>query len=303
MQDRVILVVVDPSTKDKQPVLERAAWLAKRADARIELFASDYDADIDAGTTPLWVPSPGAREEVLRAHRAALEELAKPLRASGANVSVDVAWHRPMEEAVVRKAVACGAWLVAKDTRHHNLMQRTFLTNVDWHLVRTCPAPLWLVKDRSLGAQPKVFAALDPLNQHDKPAALDDRIFAFCADLVGFAGGSLHVVHAISMPMGIEVPIDARNVIAAEHRAAMDRFLTTHAVAREAVHVYEGLGHECLRQAALDHSADVVVMGAIARSGLKRLVIGSTAQRVLDRMPCDLVIIKPQNFVTPVEGA
>ena len=42
-----------------------------------------------------------------------------------------------------------------------------------------------------------------------------------------------------------------------------------------------------------------VVMGAIARSGLKRLFIGSTAERVLDRLPCDLVIIKPLDFEVP----
>jgi universal stress protein E len=56
-----------------------------------------------------------------------------------------------------------------------------------------------------------------------------------------------------------------------------------------------------LQQAAKEHSADFVVMGAVARSGLKRLFIGSTAERVLDRLPCDLVIIKPLEFVSSDE--
>jgi universal stress protein E len=37
-------------------------------------------------------------------------------------------------------------------------------------------------------------------------------------------------------------------------------------------------------------------MGAIARRGLSRLFIGSTAERVLDKLPCDLVIVKPAGF-------
>jgi universal stress protein E len=51
-----------------------------------------------------------------------------------------------------------------------------------------------------------------------------------------------------------------------------------------------------LQKAAVEYAADFVVMGAVARRGLKRLFIGSTAERVLDRLHCDLVIIKPFEF-------
>jgi len=46
--------------------------------------------------------------------------------------------------------------------------------------------------------------------------------------------------------------------------------------------------------------ARVVVMGAVSRSGLKRLFIGNTAERVLDRLPCDVLIVKPRGFRSPV---
>jgi universal stress protein E len=42
--------------------------------------------------------------------------------------------------------------------------------------------------------------------------------------------------------------------------------------------------------------ADVVVMGAVSRSGLKGLFLGNTAEDVLDRLPCDLLIVKPEPF-------
>ncbi len=38
--------------------------------------------------------------------------------------------------------------------------------------------------------------------------------------------------------------------------------------------------------------ADLVVMGAVSRSGIQRLFIGSTAEEVLDRLPCDVLIVK-----------
>lgn len=297
MRENTILVVIDLAAGSHQPVLQRAAWLAKQGGARLELFACDYDPDVDSGRlTTVWVPEPGAREQILLRHRRALDELAKPLRAGGLSVTVDVAWDHPLDAAVIKKAAAHDYWLVAKDTHHHNVLQRTLLTNVDWHLIRSCPAPLLLVKDRALAAEPNVLAAIDPLNEHDKPAALDDRIFNFGADLARTVRGHLHLVHAFAAPMGLELPPDVRQVIESEHRAAMTRFLDTHPVLGGRSYIYEGLAHECLQQAAKDHAADFVVMGAVARSGLKRLFIGSTAERVLDRLPCDLLIIKPLEF-------
>ncbi len=176
MWENTILVVIDTTAGSHQPALERAAWLAKQAGARVELFACEFDPDLESGRI-----APAAREAVLRQRRRSLEDLAAPLRQQGLAVSVDVVWDHPLDAAILKKAAAHDYWLVAKDTHHHNLAQRTLLTNVDWHLIRTCPVPLLLVKDRKLAAEPNVLAAVDPVNEHDKPAALDERIYTFAA--------------------------------------------------------------------------------------------------------------------------
>ncbi len=300
MRENTILVVIDLTAGTHQPALQRAAWLAKQAGGRLELFACDYDPDLDA--RPLvtaWGANPGPREELLTRRRRQLEDLAAPLRKEGLEVTVDVVWDHPFERAIVRKAAAHDYWLVTRTTYHHNLIQRTLLTNVDWHLIRECAAPLLLVKDRELAAEPVVLAAVDPLNEHDKPAALDDRIFTFAADLARVTSGHLHVMHAYSAPLGVELPPDVSRILAQEHRAAMAKFLDKHPMLSGKSHLYEGLAHDSLRKAASEHAADFVVMGAIARRGIKRLFIGSTAERVLDRLPCDLVIMKPLEFEVP----
>jgi universal stress protein E len=43
---------------------------------------------------------------------------------------------------------------------------------------------------------------------------------------------------------------------------------------------------------------DIVVMGAVSRGRLKNIFIGNTAERVLDHLPCDVLIPKPLNFAT-----
>lgn len=41
---------------------------------------------------------------------------------------------------------------------------------------------------------------------------------------------------------------------------------------------------------------DVLVMGVVSRSIADRAVIGSSAERVIDRVDCDLLVIKPARF-------
>jgi len=64
------------------------------------------------------------------------------------------------------------------------------------------------------------------------------------------------------------------------------------------VHLEVGGPAAVLPRAAGELRADIVAMGAISRSGLKRIFIGSTAEDVLERLPCDALIVKPPDFAS-----
>lgn len=297
MADKRILVVVDPTAEAEQPAIERAAWLAARAGANLELFICDFDSEIEAGqVSTVWIPQPDAAEKLMTKHRDRLDRLAEPLRKRGIGVGVDVAWDHPVGAAILRKVEADGPWLVAKDTHHHSVLKRTVLSNTDWHLIRGCPAPLLLVKPRAIAERPRIFAAVDPLHEHAKPAELDERIYEFAHSLATVAHGELHVAHAYAIPVGIELPVDVTEEIAGQHREAMARFLEAHPVDDGNSHLLGGPVAECLCQSTTEHDADFVVMGAVSRRGFDRLFIGSTAERLLDRLHCDLVIVKQKGF-------
>ena len=57
-----------------------------------------------------------------------------------------------------------------------------------------------------------------------------------------------------------------------------------------------------LPRLAKKHAAALVVMGAVSRQGLKRVFIGNTAERVIDKLDCDVLIVKPRGFKSPVES-
>jgi universal stress protein E len=300
MADKNILVVVDPRA-DAHPVVDHAAWLAEQCSASLELFICDYDPDIDAGNvSTVWISQP-ARETLMGILKKKLEALAEPLTKRGLKVGIDVAWDHPLDEGIVRKVVASKPWLVAKDTHHHNVLKRTLLSNTDWHLIRQCPAPLYLVKPGLSTTGLKIAAAVDPLHEHDKPAQLDHKIVGLAQELAACTGGELHVVHTYPVPQPMSVPegapiIDISKEVEAEHRKAFDDFIGEYDLPAKQTHLIEGLPHQRLPALVEKEGIELVVMGAVSRSGLDRVFLGSTAERVLEWMPCDLLIVKPESF-------
>ena len=302
MAKKNILVVVDP-TAAEHPCVDCAAWLAESVSADLELFICDYDPTIDAGrTSTVYIDQP-ARENLLQILHDKLERLAGTLRGRGLKVDVDVAWDHPLVDGIVRKVLATTPWMVVKDTHHHNVLKRTILSNTDWGLIRDCPAPLFLVKPGPVAEKPKVFAAVDPLHEHDKPAELDNKILNLARELAESADGELHAVHTFSIPVPMGGPeaapsVDLIEAVEDEHRDAMKAFLAGKDLHEGFAHVLEGAPQDRLPEVVEHEGVDIMVMGAVSRSGLNRIFVGSTAERVLDRIGCDLVIVKPDGFKT-----
>jgi universal stress protein E len=63
-------------------------------------------------------------------------------------------------------------------------------------------------------------------------------------------------------------------------------------MARDRTHQLPGAARDVLPFFARDRQADLVVIGAVARWSLRRAVIGGTAERVLDHLPCDILIVR-----------
>jgi universal stress protein E len=307
-----ILCVIDPTTED-QPALQRAAWLGKLVGAELELFVCYYNEYL-SGDRLFDSPSlEKARAEVIAGHENHLDKMAEPLREAGLVVRTKTIWDHPLYEGIVRRAHTINADIVFKDTHHHSAVSRVLLTNTDWNLIRTCPAPLWLAKRKDLQANPVFLAAIDPLNEHDKPAALDDEILVLSKSLAATTDAELHAFHSYDPRIAVatatanayipvSLPFDEiEEQMREQHEKRFNEVVEFHGIGEDKAHLIAGLTHEELPQLATDLDATVVVMGAVARNRWKRLFIGATAERTLDHLPCDLLIVKPDWFKTPVD--
>ncbi len=309
-----IMCVIDPTTT-AQPAMQRAAWLAGKTGAEIELFICYYNEYL-SGERLFDSPSlEKARKEIIRGHEKHLETLAEPLRDSGLVVKTTAVWDHPLYEGIVRHAAAVGANIVLKDTHHHSAISRALLTNTDWNLIRACAAPLWLVKPRDVPENPIFVAAIDPLHENDKPAALDDEILNLCKALADATGAEMRAFHSYDPRMAIAsatanayIPVsipfeELEEQVIADHKRRFAEIIEKHNIDSANAHLAAGLTHEELPEFCGKIDAAVVVMGAIARNRWKRLFIGATAERTLEHLPCDLLIVKPDWFRIPDEIA
>ena len=304
-----ILAVLDPTT-EVQPALAKAATLARRSGATLELFICDFDPSLSG--QPFFDSDKlrQLREEFVSERLEYLEELADDLRAGGLAVETHVHWDNPTYRGIVRRVGESLPDLVVKDTHYHTVLRRTLFTNTDWSLIRTCPAPLLLAKPGEWPDSPRILAALDPGHMGDKPAALDRDILDWSALVADRMGGEMHAVHAFfpaallaaatsmagmalaSGPTAAEIVDGERQRIAAR----LAEVVAVHALPSRRVHLEQGAAAEVLPRVAEQLGAAMVVMGAVSRSRLQEVFLGSTAERVLDRLGCDVLVVKPADF-------
>jgi universal stress protein E len=290
---RILVALRDPA-KTPKAQLRKAARIARLTGASIELFHA-------IGATP----APGPDPVAVHANRA-LKRLERQRCFSGLKVKSHMVWDYPAHEAVVRRVLETRSDFVIAASATHGLGQRLLLTNNDWELIRHCPVPLLLVKSTRDYVRPNVIAALDPFHVHAKPAALDHRLLESGAAMASLLNGRLHAFHAyLPLVFSVIVPVDqgplwlpreAEDAYAQAVTRAFHRLARSANIPEKRRHLATGDVAERLAATVRRIHADIVVMGAISRSGLKRLFIGSTAERVLDLLRCDVLVIKPRGF-------
>lgn len=301
---RSVLAVIEPEMHP-HAVVARAIWLARQTGCDLELLLCDKDIG-PLGAS--FVVSNDARdigEKIREAQVEMIEELAAPARDDIA-VTTSVLEERPIADGVIARALDLEPAFVVKGTEYHSVAERSIFVDTDWQLIRGCPFPLWLVKEGDLTEKPDVVAAVDPTHSHDKPAALDQVIVDYAKQVAARSGGAVHLVHTYQRLAGIgaaatktfkpiKLPIDELDErIRADHREKLDTLAAGNQIDAGHVHQLPGPTREVVPMFTRTHKIGVVVMGALARWGIKRMVIGSTAERVLDHLPCDILIVRSE---------
>lgn len=261
------------------------------------------------------------RTELLAEHRAALDKLLASFTPRN-DIERDVVFGKTFLE-VIRTVLRDGHDLVMKPAEDPAWTRKLFGSD-DMHLLRKCPVPIWLLKQKEKTNYENILATVDfdPWTSGSVEQPLNREIMELAASLAISDFAALHVVHAWDAPAEMllrtwtensdETSISYLESERARHRNGVDRLceLLRTEVGKEAfeylspkIYTPQSPPYEAIPATVNAVNADLVVMGTVGRSGIPGLLIGNTAETVLDQLQCSVLAIKPPGFETPIKPA
>ena len=305
-----ILVATDFS-EDSAAALRLAAWVAHQSSG--ELVLTHVVEDLRRATMGM---SYRAKQDLLAGDghiyekeiRYASDQKLQGLLQTLNEASVAISHETLLGEAFVEITHAVqqeGVDLVMLGTRGMTGWKQFFVGSTARKLIRNCPSAVWVVK-KEHAAAPKVILAPTDFSDASRKAVLAGLWLAEKAN------AEFHLVHVIDSK---DVPDDllehippgssVRQEINKEAEQRLDEFLSSLEtdVSRVVSHLTWGHPWYEISRIAIKHRADLITLGTVGRSGVKGIVLGNTAERVLDNCDCSILTVKPDDYVSPIAKA
>ena len=263
-----IFTVIDPE-RLVQPAFERGEWIAARSGALLHLYCCLGEEDVAAG-------DPAAVFAVERVRRW-LERLTREAGEYELRTEIRVEWDPNWRERIADAAQECDADLIVKTVSRHSGLGRQLKTTADWTLLRRARCPVLLI-DPARPPQPKKVLAAVKLNPaSDEYTVLNGQVVSLAHRIAAAIGGELD---AVTVYKGDEIHFDRQ------------RFADSCRLPRNRVHAVEGSIHKGIAGVAAELGSDILVIGSANRhSGEGGSIIGDTAERIIDVVDADLVVI------------
>ncbi|RKT47566.1 universal stress protein [Thiocapsa rosea] len=317
---RNILFVADPE-KGCRSAFERAVLLAENNQAEFTLV--DVIPRVSAGfrlrgggTTAEDLQAAATEQRLRR-----LESLIKPYEPR-LDIRVKVLTGTPYLE-IIREVLRSTHDLVMRPPEDAGWFGR-LLGSDDMNLLRQCPCPVWAIKCKGSGSFRRILAAVDvddSLRPEETRHAMNLRILEIAGSLALSEFADLHVVHIWDAIGEMLLRGTVVSTPEAEVTAYVDQVRERHAAYLAALlkevtgilgedaldflkpktHLMRGEARKKIPALARKLGADLVVMGTVGRGGIPGLLMGNTAEAILQQVDCSVLAIKPPGFVTAVE--
>jgi nucleotide-binding universal stress UspA family protein len=314
-----ILFVVDPEKACKS-ALERAVMLAENNQADLAVVDVIPRLSAGFGLREGGATTRDVQATVTEQRLSRLESLIKPYEQLH-RIQVKVLAGTPYLE-IIREVLRRKHDLVIRPPEDAGWFRR-FLGTDDMNLLRQCPCPVWALKCRGSRSFRRILAAVD-VDDCRRPDqmrhAMNLRILEVAGALALSEFSDLHVVHVWDAIGEILLRGTVAGTPEAEVAAYVDQVREGHAsylaallqeaasiLGAEALgylkpktHVVRGDARKKIPALADKLGADLVVMGTVGRGGIPGLLMGNTAETILQQVDCSVLAIKPPGFVTSV---
>ena len=212
-------------------------------------------------------------------------------------------------EGILRSAEEGEFDLIVVGATGFNRLERLLLSSVSRTVVHAAHVPVLVVREGSKAAESSDFRLLVAFENAERGKQLAAALQHFTWP-AGTSALALHVVQNIfggEIPDWLDVQARSRDAEAMVKLWVEDHDAQLAAAARQVQEVCgtlpaplqdaecsvrEGLAQQQIVQVASEQRSDLIVMGAKGSTPLARLLIGSTAESVLNHAPCSVLLIR-----------
>ncbi|WP_334472150.1 universal stress protein UspE [Arsenophonus sp. PmNCSU2021_1] len=308
---RNLLVAIYPN-QDDQPALRRAVYIVQRNGGRIKAFLPIYDLSYDMTT----LLSPGERNAmrkgVISQRKVWIKQQAHYYLEAGIDIEIKVIWHNKPYEAIIQEVIADKHDLLLKMAHQNDRFDAMIFTSLDRHLLRKCPCPVWMVKDKVWPNDGAIVVAVNLSNEESYHDKLNIKLIKETENISHqiVKNPHIHLVSAYPVApinIAIELPDFDPNIynqaLQAQHLVAMKKLRQKFTIDEKYTHVVEGAAEKKIPETCDELHAGIVVLGILGRTGISAAFLGNTAEQIIDKLKCDLLAIKPDGFVCPINPA
>lgn len=230
------------------------------------------------------------RKEYVNKLEQRLAAVANKLTAAGYQVESKIHWAYPRYEQISQEAENYNVDLVVQHVNGAAQEDRHILSQDSWQLVRNCKRPILLIRDKAWPSHPVIMAAVDPMHRHHKPLQLDTKIMQAGLNTRDELHGELHVVHACSAAART---FSSTEKVIEQHKKALDDFMSAYDLESGYIHLSEDKPIDAIVKFNKELHVDIIVMGVVSKSRLAEALVGNTAEKVVDYMKADVMVIRP----------
>ncbi|MCE9678588.1 hypothetical protein LZP69_05200 [Shewanella sp. AS1] len=185
----------------------------------------------------------------------------------------------------------------------HKLWNWLTIKALDTRLVRESPRPVVVVKDHLWEPGGRILSLVDPCNNGEDEQALNKKVLQTAEHFTRLLKGYCHLLdcyygetpsisfHQSVSPEGDEqYHFERLSRYSSEYHLLPDRSLK----AREYCHLVKELPEDAIESLSKKVDSELVIIGDKGTSSFFSNLCGHAADQVIDRINCDLLVVKPQ---------
>ena len=234
------------------------------------------------------------RKQLLAEREKSMQARIDKYRDKDQKVTLKVVWRKDIHPWVIQRA-ASGFNGVIK-TGHRS--ESALYTSTDWHLLRECPAPVFIVAEKKWNRTKSILATVDLGTRNREKKKLNDKVVAQAKLLSAALDAPLNIICAIEVPTLLaDMDLVDEGQYVKEQKQAMTphikQLAEAHDLPASVFRCKKGPVAKVIGSEAARVRAQLVIMGTVGRRGVKARLIGNTAEAVLRHLRTDILTIKP----------